>query len=269
MSVSSSESHVSPTPATDEKPISDKLARKRVLDRKAQKAARDRTKWNIENLQHQVSQLNNALISETTRLQELLQASNEETERIRVENHSLKAQIESSKYLSSQSFLENMGFMPPDEIWDDSVGIGQLQQPFHMALEDGTSLGEGTSNRPMNIPISALLGDSSTTSVLHEAVPWSTGPTCVSDRILQSYVATARMRINETSDIFLKDQPDISSLLTTKRSTESPGVSTVVSDILLAYQEINTLPKKVACLYVMYKFINVSYCVQICHHVLI
>jgi hypothetical protein len=79
---------------------------------------------------------------------------------------------------------------------------------------------------------------------------------CVSDRILQSYVATARTRVHATSDIFLREQPDLSALLAHERSTDHPGVSSVVSDILLAYCEINTLPKKAACLYVMYKLLN-------------
>jgi hypothetical protein len=59
-----------------------------------------------------------------------------------------------------------------------------------------------------------------------------------------------------TSDIFLKEQPDVSALLAHDRCTAHPGVSNVVSDILLAYHEIDTLPKKAACLYVMYKLLN-------------
>ncbi|KAF2794514.1 hypothetical protein K505DRAFT_374580 [Melanomma pulvis-pyrius CBS 109.77] len=241
MSVSSIESRASQgrTTHAEEKTISDKLARKRVLDRKAQQAARSRAKWNMENLQHQVAQLNNALISETSRLKALLDESKDETERIRVENRALKMQLENSKFDCSNPFLGDMGFATPNIL---------LPVPVPYEAESPRQAVDMVAPRSISV--------SSPSLNLYECVPWSTGPTCVSDRILQSYVATARMRVHATSDIFLKEQPDMSALLAQARSTESPGVSNVVSDILLAYQEINTLPKKAACLYVMYKLLN-------------
>lgn len=210
---------------------SEKLARKRVLDRRAQKAARDRTKWTIDNLQYQVAQLNNALITETKRLQDLLQASSKENETIRAENSRLKAHIEGSAF-ATLGFSEDL----------------LAQDPFaHKEGEDSDDL-----------TISSMLGSPSCKAELFEAMPWNTGPTCLSDRILQSYVATARIHNNKTDNMIIKAQPDVSSLLNPNRDTHSHGVSMVVSDIILAYQEINTLPTKVACLYVMHKFLNVG-----------
>ncbi|KAF2713316.1 hypothetical protein K504DRAFT_354904, partial [Pleomassaria siparia CBS 279.74] len=184
----------------------DRLARKRVLDRKAQQAARERTKWTIGNLQHQVAQLNNALIGETSRLQSLLDQSKDETEQIRAENAILKMEIETHSL----------------EILNANGAPGTRSMSIY----------------PSNLEP-------------YEQIPWNTGPTCLSDRIIQGYVATARMRVHATSDIFLEEQPDMSTLLARGRSNESPGVSNVVSDIVLAYQEINTLPKKAACLYLI------------------
>lgn len=236
MSVSSTSSQTLSNNSSnaDAKVLSDKLARKRSLDRKAQQAARSRTKWTIENLQHQVAQLNNALISETSRLQSLLQASNEEAERVRAENETLRAQLEDAR---------NMGRV------DSSGDVEVSSTDLRIWNEDAHVTIQPPGPQPVNVPLAI--------SEPYESIPCNTEPTCVSDRILQSYATAARMCVHATSDIFLKDQPDMTALLASKRSTDHPGVSNVVSDILLAYQEINTLPKKAACLYVMYKLLNV------------
>lgn len=207
---------------TQAKPISpaDRLARKRILDRKAQQAARLRTKWTIENLQYQVAQLNNTLVSETLRYQALLQDSHNETERIRAENQALQLQLH------------------------DALSRDCEASPGEMCLLESADSASGPSS--VSAPIVQPF----------ESIPWNTEPMCVSDRIVQGYVATARTRVHATSDIFLKEQPDLSALLAHERSSDNPGVSNVVSDILLAYSEINTLPKKAACLYVMYKLLN-------------
>jgi len=219
-------SDASPRPSSkhgsnsEDKPISDRLARKRQLDRKAQQAARSRTKWTIENLQYQVSQLNNTLISETMRLEALLKESQTETELVRVENQALRTQLEDAMCSRQHASPANTDSTGMDDQVPRSMSVASISlEPF-------------------------------------ESIPWNIEPTCVSDRILQSYVATARTRVHATSDIFLKEQPDVTALLAQERSTNHPGVSNVVSDILLAYQEINTLPKKAACLYVMYKLLN-------------
>jgi hypothetical protein len=201
-----------------EKTISEKLARKRCLDRKAQQAARSRTKWTIENLEYQVAHLNNTLVSETTRLHSLIQGANGEVAILRAENTALKTQLEaatSSHGSVEDSSLTQLNIGSPT--WEDGmVPIGP-QTPVALSP--------------------------------YESVPWNTEPTCTSDGILQTYARAARMLVHATSDIFLKEQPDLTSLLAQERSTNpSGGVSSVVSDILLAYNEIDTLPKKAACL---------------------
>lgn len=79
---------------------------------------------------------------------------------------------------------------------------------------------------------------------------------CVSDSILQDYVVRARTRVHATSNIFLEEQPDLSGLLAHTRSPDQLGAFSVVSDILLAYAKINALPKKAACLHIMYKLLH-------------
>ncbi|KAF2821732.1 hypothetical protein CC86DRAFT_470408 [Ophiobolus disseminans] len=215
---SQSSSHNART--STEKTVTERLARKRSLDRKAQQAARSRTKWTIENLQYQVAELNNTLISETSKWQSILQESKEETDILRAENQALRLELEEAK-------LHGQGSSPRD-------------------MED------------MSLQVSIFLSESAAPATLHpyEAVPWNTEPTCVSDKIVQSHVATASTIVHATSDIFLEDQPDLNALLGRERSNGSADVSNVVSDILLAYPEIGTLPEKAACLYVMYKLLN-------------
>ncbi|KAJ4369564.1 hypothetical protein N0V83_005326 [Neocucurbitaria cava] len=220
----------------DEKIVAERLARKRTLDRKAQQAARSRTKWTIENLQYQVAHLNNALVNETSRLQSLLQESNDEAERVRAENQALRAQLQDAISVGPGTSTENLEVAAEGAgLWDGDIGDVAARIP------DSRSLSVS----------SAILQPQP-----YESIPWNTEPTCVSDRILQSYAAAARMQVHATSDIFLKDQPDVTALLAQEHSTDNPGVSNIVSDILLTYQEINTLPKKAACLYVMYKLLN-------------
>ena len=180
--------------------------------------------------------MNNALVSETAKLQILLQESRDETERVRAENQTLKNKLEdATSRISGTSTDDVEGSATDPRLWDDDVGDVAVQ-----------------------IPGSRSVSVSSAILQPYESIPWNTEPTCVSDRIFQSYAAAARMHVHATSDIFLKDHPDMTALLAQERSTNNPGVSNVVSDIVLAYQEINTLPKKAACLYVMYKLLNVS-----------
>lgn len=207
------------TSNADEKTTAEKLAHKRSLDRKAQQAARSRTKWTIENLQFQVAQLNNVLANETTRFQSLLDEAHAETTALRTENEALKTQLETA------------------------------------IREHAAPMDHGPSSRSMDSPLQVAL-------LPYEAVPWNTTPGCLSDRILQTYATAARIRVHATSDIFLEESPDLTALLAQERSTNPSGVSSVVSDVLLAYKEINTLPKKAACLYVMYKLLNVRHLEQ-------
>ncbi|KAH7077027.1 hypothetical protein BKA63DRAFT_295128 [Paraphoma chrysanthemicola] len=218
-SESRNEASSSHGPTVQEKMIPDRLARKRALDRKAQHAARSRTKWTIANLQFQVDQLNSALVNETSRLESLLQQSRHEIERIHAENQALRSQLDNA-------LSRSCGRTPLDR--RPTEGVEPAMSPPSVSAPNLGSF---------------------------ESLPWNTEPTCPSDRILQDYVARARCQIHATLDIFLREQPDVSGLLTRARSTDQ-HVSSVVSDVVLAYAEIDTLPKKAACLYVMYKLLN-------------
>ncbi|PGH28176.1 hypothetical protein AJ80_00066 [Polytolypa hystricis UAMH7299] len=98
----------------------------------------------------------------------------------------------------------------------------------------------------------------------HIAVPWNTEPSCLADRIVQDYIEARRATFSNSPDITSlppeQQQLNVSAILepeNKQRETRSVHeISTVVSDLLLSYHEIDTPPKKVSCLYSIYKLLN-------------
>jgi hypothetical protein len=197
-------------------------------------------------------ELSSTLASQTATFQDLLQSSSSQAAALRAENQRLKNQLEESKYVGSDMCLENFRFPRSDSVLSELPmprPLPQLQEreQAQMILSGGTS-----SRKNDEIPIYLRL-------------PVNCAPICLSDRILQSYVQARRNGTKDiTTQVMTEDQPawlpDINALLTPqapKPSIDNHSVSTVVSDILLSYHEINTLPRKVAVLYIMYKLLNV------------
>jgi hypothetical protein len=197
-------------------------------------------------------ELSSTLASQTAAFQDLLQSSSSQATALRAENQRLKNQLEESKYVGSDMCLENFRFPRSDSMLSELPmprPLPQLQEreQAQMILSGGTS-----SRKNDDIPIYLRL-------------PVNCAPICLSDRILQSYVQARRNGTKDiTTQVMTEDQPawlpDINALLTPqapKPSIDNRSVSTVVSDILLSYHEINTLPRKVAVLYIMYKLLNV------------
>lgn len=229
----------------------DDIARKRARDRKSQRAMRDRTKYTIIELQSHVAQLSTALATQTS----LLQSTTALTALLQAENQRLKNQLEESKYVGSDMCLENFRFPRSDSMLSDLP----LPKPLP---------GPGTANSKNNEEGIHIFF----------RVPVNCAPICLSDRILQSYIQARRggtkdtgTSITATKVVTEQEQPawlpDINALLAPQGlaptenqepSVDNRSVSTVVSDILLSYHEINSLPKKVAALYIMYKLLNVS-----------
>jgi hypothetical protein len=197
-------------------------------------------------------ELSSTLASQTAAFQDLLQSSSSQAAALRAENQRLKNQLEESRYVGSDMCLENFRFPRSDSVLSELPmprPLPQLQEreQAQMILSGGAS-----SRKNDEIPIYLRL-------------PVNCAPICLSDRILQSYVQARRNGTKDiTTQVMTEDQPawlpDINALLTPqapKPSIDNHSVSTVVSDILLSYHEINTLPRKVAVLYIMYKLLNV------------
>ncbi|KAF2643303.1 hypothetical protein P280DRAFT_467356 [Massarina eburnea CBS 473.64] len=90
---STSTANAARTPAALEH---ENLQRKRARDRKSQKAMRERTKWNIQNLSQQVEQLTHALEMETREKNELYSrflAVSDENDHLRVQKAALQLRL--------------------------------------------------------------------------------------------------------------------------------------------------------------------------------
>ena len=149
--------------------------------------------------------------------------------------------------MGSDMCLENFTFPPSDS------ALSYLPMPRPLPQRpDSTSLDPGSRVEEVGLQI-------------YERVPLTCPSTCLSDRILQNYIEARRTGTSDVAQVVLSEQPawlpDINALLTPNAvnpGSDNRSVSAVVSDILLSYNEINTLPRKVAVLYIMYKLLNVG-----------
>ncbi|KAJ4286771.1 hypothetical protein N0V90_013023 [Kalmusia sp. IMI 367209] len=94
----------------------------------------------------------------------------------------------------------------------------------------------------------------SSTLAPYEAMPLNTSPTCMSDHILQTFVASRWETYAFQTSGRVKsypDKPDLSALLDARPNRNVDETSSIVGDIIRSYNEIDTLPKKVAVHYIM------------------
>ncbi|PVH97919.1 hypothetical protein DM02DRAFT_657820 [Periconia macrospinosa] len=211
MASTSPETITSPASASNSRPAlpeHENLERKRARDRKSQKAMRERTKWNIQSLTHQVEQLTQALSIETREKNELYNrflAVSEENEHLRVQKAALQLRL-----------LGN-GHTPPD-----------------------------SASSPNPLPP-------------YETIPLNVAPTCMSDQILQTFVESrweAHAMQSAGRIPTYPDVPDLTALLDGRPNRVVDETSSVVGDIVRSYSEIDTLPKQVAVLYIMYSLMK-------------
>ncbi|KAH8670335.1 hypothetical protein BGZ60DRAFT_527808 [Tricladium varicosporioides] len=260
------------------------LSRKRARDRKSQRAMRDRQKLSLLELQSHVSQLSSTLTTQAATFhsdlltyQSQIAALHSQIQGLTEENRRLKEKVEESRFVGSELSLENFRF--PENA---GGALGDLPVPRPVsypspprpreATSPGGYVDMGNSNPVVNI-VGGKAGRRE--KEVWEAIPMTCPPTCLSDRILQNYIEARRAGINtftragaglekEMGELGMEEEhpawlPDINALLapnTPEPGVDGRSVSTVVSDILLSYHEINTLPRKVAVLYIMYKLLN-------------
>jgi len=94
-------------------------------------------------------------------------------------------------------------------------------------------------------------------------LPRNCEATCLTDTMLFEFVKIRRSQLEQDQNQHLRtsQHPDINALLNHQPSgvlSHPDPVSILVSDILLRYSEIDTLPRRVAAFYIMYKMLNVS-----------
>ncbi|KAI1627982.1 hypothetical protein EDD37DRAFT_623904 [Exophiala viscosa] len=153
------------------------LQRKRARDRKSQQAMRDRARWTMDSLMHQVAQLNRALEQEGKRndhLQRQISTLEKENERFQADNAALQLRLLSEMPIldhpSALSFpLAELDILPDwqripfnspptclsdqifqnlveDQLRDGSTDIFGNSSPDLLRLVDNTALHTGTLN---------------------------------------------------------------------------------------------------------------------------
>ncbi|KAH6673091.1 hypothetical protein B0J14DRAFT_513097 [Halenospora varia] len=264
------------------------LSRKRARDRKSQRAMRDRQKLSLLELQSHVSQLSSTLTTQAATFhsdlltyQSQISTLQTQIQGLTEENRRLRAQVEENRFVGSELSLENFRFPENaggalrDLPLPRPISYPSPPRPLEAATSPGGLFEMGGSGS--NSVVKAVGGKvPKKEKEVFETIPMTCPSTCLSDRILQNYIEARRAGINtfgkigiglekEMGELDMMEEehpawlPDINALLTPnmpKPNLDGRSVSTVVSDILLSYHEINTLPRKVAVLYIMYKLLN-------------
>ena len=207
------------------------LQRKRARDRKSQQAMRDRTKWTLSNLNEQVAFLTQMLDDRTcnvTLLNSRMRMLETDNAQLRTHNAALQ--------LSLMGTQSRMG-MPDDlaEVASTTIRPAANESSVMTAVE----LPE-TAKETWEIP------------------PADGPPTCLSDQILQGFIASKVHQRSVDGALAFAFKPNLCSLLEKDRRT-SDAISDIVGDIVRSYFEIDTLPKQIAVFYIMCSLLKVGY----------
>jgi len=206
------------------------LEKKRVRDRKAQNAMRDRTRKQILDLEAQVAEYQK---QERYLIGEL--------EMLVRENIDLKQYITDSK-LNRTRIREHMAIVSP-----------------YATSESSKTCGVTYASVPtIDIPrYASEIHDFQESSIPCNTMEYA----CQTDKMLQSHIAERRHMMDNQGRQSLPQSTNFHavSLIQSKiGSTAFDTTSLLVSDILLRYKEIDTVPRRMAAFYIMYKMTNVS-----------
>lgn len=254
------------------------LARKRARDRRAQQAMRDRAKGTVESLRDQLELSERRLIAqEATFARELARYADK--------NEQLRAKIENLREESAGSFPLLFSHQ-----WQHSTAV-----PKRLSLDSATLAEWGASPLVSNLLTAGLPSPGSSagnprrivkhgrrlqqqpspsedlTQNRHDhpiqvQIPLHMSPTCPTDRIILPFIWEMRSLFHD-QDWGTSSVSSLSAVDTRNASrpwaTSSMGVkastSRVAADILATYPDIDTVTKKVACLYTITSVVNVSH----------
>lgn len=232
--------------------VATQLARKRARDRRAQQAMRDRNKGELQALKGQVAYLSQLLSAQAKPVDSPVDGSSthaDEVKQLQLENERLHHELVQARELKrtrvpiislSIDLPSHSGLIIEPSIlqlWSSHISRASASPPA--AISEAKS-----KHRPHSR--SFILSD------CHD-IPWHVGPTCPADRIMQPFCEEQRriVRSSTTSSLSPGHQQDSS------QSDIQTAISKVAADVLSTYSEIDTLPKKVACLYMISSVLNV------------
>lgn len=229
-----------------------KLARKRARDRRAQQAMRNRAKEEVESLKAQVAELSFQLEtrsppgSTTSRSH----VNFDEVIQLQQENEHLRQELTQRRSSSATQLIPHVKSNGESKCrinYDPSILEAwylHLPRPPTSARTPGSDI----ASTPVENPSSTRC------FVLTESlgIPQHIPPTCPADRIMQPLVEEKR-RLLWASGLPIPQTGSPASY-----SAIQSSISTVAADLLGTYVEIETLPKRMACLYVICSALNVS-----------
>ena len=134
--------------------------------------------------------------------------------------------------------------------------IAELRRAIHLVGAESDRLrSENASLRLQMLSRDESLLDPGTRALSpHEMVPMNKVPTCLSDQILQSFVESRRLTplsFDASNQLEAAEGLNINYLLDRSQYKRANTISHIVTDVVRSYTEIETLPRQVACLYVI------------------
>jgi hypothetical protein len=217
------------------------LARKRARDRKAQRAMRDRTKGEISDLRNQLNQTNEIMALRQASLSQELACCVGENASLRREMEDLR-----QRYMSS-SLRSKFKWYAMDSLCLDASALSNWCSHFGPVSREQTA----------NIRDSTRSGVGSTVQADHLQFPMHSSPACASDRIMLPFIQQMRSWYQQHERPESVSQSSRASAQSCAATIQS-AISKVAVDILSTYAEIDTLPKKMAALYMIVLVLNVS-----------
>lgn len=235
-----------------------KLARKRARDRRAQQAMRDRTKKQLDALRVHVDQLSEQVKAQNAVAPGAAVASPsiplprriDEHIRLQRENDRLRQQLAEQARQLSLTKAATAPLRPSShgialdpsilEYWSSCVSWPAVS-PSLSTLTNAHSIPSYTTSFPLSDRPDA---------------PWHVPPTCPADRIMQPFFEEKR-KLVQSLQMEQAASPISSAAYSPWRSAIQSSISKVAADLLETYSEIDSLPKKVACLYIISSVLNV------------
>ncbi|CAK7210624.1 hypothetical protein SEUCBS140593_000894 [Sporothrix eucalyptigena] len=211
-----------------------RLAKKRARDRRSQQAMRCRNRSELESLRLQVVELSEQLQLSTRAL---------ENKTLRQENEHLRRQLDDIQYILRRSRTP----IPSCTIAFDSAILERWWSKRSIVRSPSSMNGSPPAPTTTLTAPRDTVTDTDTSglstpiwlpcrSMPSPHVP----PTCPSDRILQRFIEEQKRALQTQSD----------------GTPPSPSVAHIMATLLDTYMEIDNLPKKVACLYVLSTVVN-------------
>lgn len=195
------------------------------------------------------------LKAQVSQLSRQLQARELEIDRYRTDScETLQVRRENERLRHQLAQIRRLTYSDPEATFPDA-------SPYCGGITyDSSVLESWLSSTALQVvsPSSPKTGPTCGTSfVLSEpfGLPWNMPPTCPADRIMQPFVEEKRrliqdLQLDSSSPISIPDS-SVSS-----RAIQS-SFSKVTNDLLETYGQIETLPKKVACLFTISSVLNV------------